>query len=193
MGAALAATATILGQRPHFSFVPITIQQGKLSKVSTKSAHSRNLRAGRYSEPGRIYFVTSTCLNRQQHFSSPANARILSEEFNLLGVRSDCVTLAYVVMPDHFHWLVQLDRETTLQEVVRKLKGRSARRIGKLKFAAARVWQSGFHDHAVRKEEDLENLANYLIQNPLRAGLVSDVDDYPYWYSAWHKRTTCRG
>jgi len=117
----------------------------------------------------------------------------LAAEFDLLGNQSTCASLAYVVMPDHFHWLVQLDREITLHEVVRKLKGRSARRMGKLKFAAARVWQSGFHDHAVRKEEDLENLANYLIQNPLRAGLVSDVDDYPYWYSAWHRRKSRRG
>jgi len=96
-------------------------------------------------------------------------------------------------MPDHFHWLVQLDRETTLQEVVQKLKGRSARRINKLKLVTTRVWQRGFHDHAVRVEEDLENLANYLIQNPLRAGLVSDVDDYPYWGSVWHKRKLRRG
>jgi len=161
--------------------------------VSNEAAHSRNLRRGRYSEPGRIYFVTSTCFNRQKHFSNSVSAQVLSNEFDLIGHDSDCTSLAHVVMPDHFHWLVQLDRETTLQEVVRKLKGRSARRISKLKLTTERVWQSGFHDHAVRVEEDLENLANYLIQNPLRAGLVRDVEDYPFWDSAWHKRKTCRG
>ena len=157
--------------------------------MSNKAAHSRSLHTGRYSEPGRIYFVTSTCFNRQKHFSNPSNAQILSDEFDQLGHLS----LAYVVMPDHFHWLIRLDCGTKLHEAIGKLKGRSARRINLDRLTQARVWQSGFHDHAVRVEEDLENLANYLIQNPLRAGLVSDVEDYPFWGSVWHQRESCRG
>jgi len=96
-------------------------------------------------------------------------------------------------MPDHFHSLIELDGATRLNDVVRRLKGRSARRINLDRITPTRVWQPGFHDHAVRAEENLENLANYLIQNPLRAGLVSHVDDYPFWDSVWHKRQTRRG
>jgi REP element-mobilizing transposase RayT len=96
-------------------------------------------------------------------------------------------------MPDHFHWLVKLDQETTLQKLARNLKGRSARRISKSRLATTRIWQPGYHDHAVRVEEDLENLSNYLILNPVRAGLVRNVDDYPFWDSVWHQRKVCRG
>ena len=171
----------------------ITARPRKLRQVSNKAAQSRNLRTGRYSEPGRIYFVTSTCFDRQKHFLCSASAQILCDEFDSLGNLSNRLSLAYVVMPDHFHWLVKLDREITLQKVVRKLKGRSARRIGELRLAATRIWQPGYHDHAVRVEENLENLSNYLILNPVRAGLVSDVDDYPFWDSVWHQRKVCRG
>jgi putative transposase len=180
-------------QFPHFLCAHKTALPGKIQDVNNNAAHSRNLRTGRCSEPNRIYFVTSTCYDRQKYFSSHTNAQILLDEFNRPRSHTNCVSLAHVVMPDHFHWLVQIDREKTLHEVVRKLKGRSARRINLARQAPARVWQPGFHDHAVRVEEDLKNLANYLIQNPLRAGLVSDVEDYQYWGSVWHKRKHCRG
>ena len=193
MGAALAATATISSRSLHFLCVLITARPRKLRQVNNKAAHSRNLRTGRHSEPGRIYFVTSTCFDRQKHFSCSASAQILCDEFNALGNQSNRVSLAHVVMPDHFHWLVKPDRETTLQKLVRNLKGRSARRISESKLATTRIWQPGYHDHAVRVEEDLENLSNYLILNPVRAGLVSNIDDYPFWGSVWHQREVCRG
>ena len=46
-------------------------------------------------------------------------------------------------------------------------------------------WQSGFHDHALRTEEDVRNVARYVIANPQRAGLVEHVSDYPWWDARW--------
>lgn len=48
-----------------------------------------------------------------------------------------------------------------------------------------RLWQPGFHDHAVRREESLEAIARYIVANPLRAGLVKKVGDYPLWDAIW--------
>lgn len=104
-----------------------------------------------------------------------------------------CDDLAHVVMPDHLHWLVQLQRYATLQDIVRRVKGRSARRINLTTSSPLQIWQSGYHDHAVRAEEDIEDIANYLIHNPVRAGLVADVNAYPFWDSVWHLRRRCRG
>lgn len=47
------------------------------------------------------------------------------------------------------------------------------------------LWQSGYHDRAARAEEDLIQIARYIIGNPLRAGLVEHVGDYPLWDAAW--------
>ncbi|MFB6261862.1 MAG: transposase, partial [Thiohalorhabdaceae bacterium] len=47
------------------------------------------------------------------------------------------------------------------------------------------VWQPGFHDRAIRREEDLEAVARYVVANPLRAGLVDRIADYPHWDAAW--------
>ena len=75
--------------------------------------------------------------------------------------------------------------ETGLSQVVKKLKALSARRLNREIGRSGRFWAPGFHDHAVRKEEDLKGVARYIIANPLRAGLTKRVADYPYWNAVW--------
>jgi hypothetical protein len=47
------------------------------------------------------------------------------------------------------------------------------------------VWAPTFHDHALRKDEDLLQAARYIVMNPVRAGLSRRVGDYPYWNCVW--------
>jgi REP element-mobilizing transposase RayT len=96
----------------------------------------------------------------------------------------DVDSLAWVVMPDHLHWLFVLHRQS-ISEVVRRVKGKSAYAINSHRGRHTKVWQHGFHDHAVRKEEDIKHIARYIIANPLRAGLVKTVGDYPHWDAIW--------
>jgi hypothetical protein len=57
--------------------------------------------------------------------------------------------------------------------------------VNRLRQTEGALWDKGFHDRAIRKDENLKNAARYLIANPLRAGLVKDIGDYPYWNAAW--------
>jgi REP element-mobilizing transposase RayT len=89
-------------------------------------------------------------------------------------------------MPDHFHWLVELCDGLLLSNVVGNLKCHSARIINqRLGMPGVPVWQRGFHDHALRREESVIDAARYIIANPLRAGLVRRVGDYPLWDAVW--------
>lgn len=47
------------------------------------------------------------------------------------------------------------------------------------------LWQKGFHDRALRQEEDLQAVARYVIANPRRAGLVDRTGSYPLWDAKW--------
>lgn len=47
------------------------------------------------------------------------------------------------------------------------------------------LWQPGFHDRAIRRQQDVRKAARYIVANPLRAGLVTDVLKYPYWDAVW--------
>ena len=150
--------------------------------------HGQKLRRGRYSDPNRIYFITSCCDAKAPIFKQPEYAQLVLDQSCREENTGDCKSMAIVVMPDHFHWLLQLGAGRTLQQIVASMKGTTAYKINKLRDQHKRVWQAGFHDRAVRREEHLENLAAYLLRNPVRAGIVSYYDEYPYWLSIWHQR-----
>ena len=142
-------------------------------------AHSSDLRKGRHSESGRVYLVTTVARGRNPMFADLINARILVRVLRHEQDIGRARTLCYVVMPDHLHWLVQLGDETNLSSVVGDVKSVSAHLLG------GRIWQPGFHDHAVRKEEDLLAIARYVVANPVRKGLVRRLGDYPHWDALW--------
>lgn len=93
-------------------------------------------------------------------------------------------TLAFVLMPDHLHWLVTL-KNGTLDELLRRVKGASAHMINQHLNSTGKLWQAGFHDHALRRDEDVRDVARYLVANSVRAGLVGRVWDYPHWDAVW--------
>lgn len=92
--------------------------------------------------------------------------------------------LAWVLMPDHWHALVRLG-ETPLPTVMQKVNSLTARVANRCVGEFGQVWQSAYHDHALRDEEDVRAAARYLVANPLRAGLVENIGDYPFWDAVW--------
>jgi len=92
-------------------------------------------------------------------------------------------TYAMVVMPDHLHWLFQLNRKLDLSQLIGRIKANTSRNIHKFSPEADRIWQTNFHDRAIRSEERVEAAIKYVINNPVRAGLVKSIYDYPYWYA----------
>jgi REP element-mobilizing transposase RayT len=144
------------------------------------------LRKGRYSEPGRIYLLTTVTHGRRPLFRSLRLARAVIACLRYPHDRGQVASLAFVVMPDHLHWLVQMQQAPTLADLMGPLKTHSARAINQRRGApGVPVWQEGFHDRAIRREEDIEALARYVVANPLRAGLVDRIGDYPHWDAAW--------
>ena len=93
-------------------------------------------------------------------------------------------SLAWVVMPDHLHWLMQLE-DASLESLMRQVKSRSSKAVNERSARTGQLWQAGFHDRALRKEEDLLASARYIVANPVRAGLGNRVGDYPLWDAVW--------
>ena len=141
-----------------------------------------DLLRGRASIRGQIYLVTTVTRGRKPLFTNLYLGRIV---VRALHRQPSATTLAYVVMPDHLHWLVQLSGRGNLSEVVKAVKGRSALEINRARGTRIPVWQPSFHDHALRKEEDLRDVARYVVRNPLRAGLVRRLRDYSLWDAVW--------
>jgi len=145
----------------------------------------RQLRAGRVSEPGRIYLVSWNTAGRRKLFNAVEPARIVVRALQHCDRVEWTGTFAYVVMPDHVHWLFELGRQKALETVVQSVRSYSSRRIRQALEIPGRIWQLGFHDRALRKEDDLLSASRYIVANPLRAGLVGNIGDYPHWDAVW--------
>ena len=153
--------------------------------MDTDRPHQSALRKSRYSVCNRVYLITTVARQRKTVFSDLAAGRIVVNELRRLEDEGAADTLAWVLMPDHLHWLMQLGQGKTLAGVVKKLKGRSSRSLNRYLCSSGTVWQPAYHEHAVRHDEDINRLARYIVANPLRAGIVTSVGNYPLWDCVW--------
>jgi len=144
----------------------------------------RALRRGRVSVEGNAYLVTTVTDQRIPWFQVPEFARIVCRHAaDPLNFR-DAAVLCWVAMPDHVHLLLVCGA-TGLSGAMRRFKARSALALNREIGRSGRFWSPGFHDHGLRNPERLVDVARYIVANPLRAGLVERVGDYPYWDAAW--------
>ena len=146
--------------------------------------HHQALRRGRRSETGRIYLLTATTSSRIPWFADFANACVACRAFTQAAALSDSQLIAWVLMPDHVHWLLRLGEEP-LGGAVARMKSAVTRDSCRLRDTPRRIWSPAFHDRAVRREEDLRAAARYVVANPLRAGLRDSLADYPFWDAVW--------
>jgi len=144
----------------------------------------RSLRAGRFSQKNGIYFITATTHQRIPWFQVMSFAGIVCRNLDQPTGLADARNLCWVVMPDHVHLMLQLGSKP-LNKVINQLKSRTARLLNREIGRSGPFWSPGFYDHALREEEDMLNIARYIVANPVRAGLVSRVGDYPYWNAVW--------
>ena len=148
--------------------------------------HGEDLRKGRWSGEHQSYLITTVTQHRERFFVELAAARALIRALMLTQESGLAHTHAFVVMPDHLHWLMSLGEVVSLSTCVGQIKGESGRRINAMLGRVHQaVWQHGFHDHALRQDEDMRQIARYVVANPLRAGLVDQVGDYPWWDAEW--------
>jgi REP element-mobilizing transposase RayT len=145
----------------------------------------RALRRGRVSLPNQAYLVTATTLNRQPFFLDFRAGCVAASCFEDRAILANAAMLAWVLMPDHVHWLLQLGENDDLNVVINRLKSASSRLANRELARSGALWERGYHDHALRTEENLRGVARYLAANPLRVGLVQHLGDYPFWNAVW--------
>ncbi len=147
--------------------------------------HQRYLRSGRISDAGRVYAITKCTANRQLVLCTPHPAPSEAADIIFDALQFSCrnqwmAVVACVVMPDHMHLLLQLGRAKTLSVLLHDLFGFTAWNINQALGRRGALWQAGYFDHAIRRSEDMNTQANYIVENPVRAGFVSDWQQWPH-------------
>jgi len=72
-----------------------------------------------------------------------------------------------------------------LAEIMSGIKGTSAHSINKALNRRGRVCQREFFDHVLRSDESIHSKVQYICENPVRKGLVQEIDDYPWLWREW--------
>jgi putative transposase len=126
-----------------------------------------------------LYFVTCCTYRRRPHLASDR----VHEAFVKFTTRAqDDFGVAvgrYVILPDHLHLFVALPDSVKLGDWVGTLK-RVLERSVECSGSNVPIWQRGFFDHVLRSNESYAEKWNYVRENPVRAGLVSQANDWPY-------------
>ncbi|MFN2542010.1 MAG: transposase [Chthoniobacterales bacterium] len=120
-----------------------------------------------------LWFVTFNTRERRRLLANSA----VHDEFMRFAREAELRGIGlgrYVIMPDHVHLFVRGSADFVLAQWVRMLK----RRLSTAISAAAPHWQHGFFDHLIRHSESYSEKWEYVRQNPVRAGLVRDPDEW---------------
>ena len=152
---------------------------------SNRNHGHKALRKGRCSIAGQAYLLTAVTLFRRPVFRDFETASAVARLHLSNWLWRDSRVLAWILMPDHWHGLIVLGEQDSLATLMGRFKAVAARSVDGSQRVNGWLWSRGFHDHALRSEQDLRRAARYLIANPLRAGLVSDIGAYPFWDATW--------
>ncbi len=145
---------------------------------------THRLRKGRISRTGQYYLLTTGTYNNVPIFTRHEAAKTVLSSLYWLDEQGRIGLEAAVVMPDHLHFVAELQSDS-LSKLMQTLKGYTSRKINQLFNRKGPVWQPQYHDHAIRTDESLRDVTLYCLHNPVRAKLANDFHDYPFWYCRW--------
>jgi putative transposase len=112
--------------------------------------------------------------------AKPEFAEIIIESIIWLKEHNWAQICGFVIMPNHYHSILGLCSEKSLSQVMESLGKFTARQINKIIGREYKFWEEGFHDHGIRNRKDFDDILKYVHENPVRAGLVTLPELWPY-------------
>ena len=124
----------------------------------------------------RTYLLTAVTAQRRSVFQVSATAELL--ERTILDYRDQGKFLlhAFVIMPDHLHVLITPAPDVSLEKAMQYIKGGFSFRLK----SKSEVWMRSFNESQIQTADKFRNCVRYIVENPVRRGLVSTAEAYPY-------------
>ena len=146
----------------------------------------------RYYIPNSIVFITAVTNGRIPYLDGERNLSLFWETMRHTQQRHPFHLLAYVILPEHFHWLLRVEDPSGNSSPILH----SVKRNYTLNFKRAhglttplQLWQARFWDHVIRDDRDLERHFDYVHYNPVKHGYVTKPEDWSEsTYSHWLER-----
>ena len=137
----------------------------------------------RFYLPNSFIFITSVTKNRTPYFSNYININIFTETVENVKRKYSFELFAYVLLPDHFHWIIKMpENDTNFSKIVHSVKRNftiNYKKANGINYQM-NIWQPRFWDHVIRDEQDLKNHLDYLHWNPVKHEIANQPDQYRY-------------
>jgi len=144
------------------------------------SIPQRNANPSAVVSPSRTFFVTSSTWGKRPLFQSKRMAELFVKVLLEYRDQQKFRLHEFVLMPDHFHVLLTVGPEMTVERTVQFIKGGFSFRASRELDSRGAVWQRGFSEVRVLDEASFRSHTEYIWGNPVRAHLVDSPEHYPY-------------
>ena len=143
-------------------------------------ANNSHLNPALYQRAGRVTFITIRAYQNQDPFRDQSFNQMILETLQEEQIRLNCSVFTYCLMPDHLHYLIgPVSDGFSVLIFTDQLKGKTTNRSWKLGWRG-KLWQPRCYDHIVRTDEDLRAIAEYILNNPVRNGLVPYAEEWQW-------------
>jgi len=150
-----------------------------VKKTELPKRKNPRLRDFDYSQP-YAYFLTICTRNKENFFSEPTLNLEIINCLKQERIEKEIAIYAYCLMPDHIHLLISpLEKGVNVSKFIGGFKSKTTR-IAWKHGLKDQVWQGRFYDHIVRRVESLKDTCEYILNNPVRKGLVTKWGDYQF-------------
>jgi len=177
-----------ISNRTHLLFVNTSFTIRNLvylimiwTKINRRIATMPDYR--RYYQPNACIFITAVTDQRIPLFHQKDNINLFFETLNNVKEFYSFELYAYVIMPDHFHWILNLDDgNENFSKIIHCFKRNftlNYKKANNIQYPLT-IWQKRFWDHIIRDEIDLRNHLDYIHWNPVKHKFVAQPSQYEF-------------
>jgi putative transposase len=149
---------------------------------------ARNASPDKILGSARVFFATTKTHQGRRLFQVERNAMLLIEVLRSNATAGKFQLDDFVIMPDHLHLLMTLPGGTSVEKAMQLIKGGFSYRLKREIGYQGEVWQRGFSEVQIRDGQSLLQHRAYILENPVKAGLVDSAEQYPYGYTYLAKK-----
>ncbi len=144
------------------------------------SIPSRNSDPANIQSDERTFFVTSSTWGQKSLFQTERTCKLFIDVLYSYRRQGRYLLHEFVLMPTHFHILLTVAADLSIERAVQLIKGGFSFRAKKELGIAQEIWEKGFSDHRIRNSEEYFARKRYIHLNPVEAHLAEMSEDYPY-------------
>jgi putative transposase len=166
------------------SDVPKLLRQRIAALAAAMAIPIRHSSALNIAGTMRTFFVSSSIAGKRNLLQSHRSAKLFTDVIHHYRSQHKFLLHAFVVMPDHFHILMTLGREISVERAVQFIKGGFSFRAGKELGFKPPVWQRGFSEMRIFDAVGCARVREYISENPVKLGLAITAAGYEYSHAS---------